>query len=706
MATKDTASADPTAAAASPEPTAPSSTQQRKARFRLDACKRCREATPHVLLQKDLPYCRDCCIYNVHRKSRSELGKNRMIRQFERIALAFSGGNRSTALLGIIRRHMTKGEHRQLRIVPTVIHIDDGCLFGATQAEHERRAERIQSLANALDYEEVHVLRLEELYRADDEPDLTAAAARVCALFADLSTVTARQDFLRTMKARLLRAATQQLDCHKLMVGDCHDQIAMRILVQTTQGRGGNMTRFSTFCDEVDGTAMLRPLRAISARELGYYNHFRRLEPVLYPTVGARAPEKTSFESLIQAFVANLTVDFPSTTAAIYRTSEKIAAIDRPDAPDCRLCGLPTDPATTSIAQITAKDGHLNIRDRLTVDGQDLTDCLCQGCRGTLLDASQQTVGLPPTLRANTVAPPQSITVATAIIMAGKLPSEVHYYASVINCPAYANNAAYKAVLAPVVGTAASLLPAFQSPVPRGEDYRSLRLQQDQQLSLQLTKSGVSHQRAGDHDKALSLYHRALQLSEHNVEALVAKGTLHTILQQYDRAVDCLKTALRLQPEHVNGRRYLETTYFRRGKYLEDCGKYVDAAEDYSAALELHGPEEAKAQQMLQSVHNYLVKRAAQSEAADTAARASFGKLSPSTASHGTTGRSSSELLSVMHKMLEEDRDERRRHKKHKKLKKKHKSSGRSDRGDRSPKRSRHRGGSSDESSDAEGESR
>ena len=51
--------------------------------------------------------------------------------------------------------------------------------------------------------------------------------------------------------------------------------------------------------------------------------------------------------------------------------------------------------------------------------------------------------------------------------MAGKLPSEVHYYASVINCPAYANNAAYKAVLAPVLGTAASLLPAFQSPVPR-----------------------------------------------------------------------------------------------------------------------------------------------------------------------------------------------------------------------------------------------
>ena len=44
------------------------------------------------------------------------------------------------------------------------------------------------------------MLRLEELYRADDEPDLTAAAARVCALFADLSTVTARQDFLRTMK--------------------------------------------------------------------------------------------------------------------------------------------------------------------------------------------------------------------------------------------------------------------------------------------------------------------------------------------------------------------------------------------------------------------------------------------------------------------------------------------------------------------------
>ena len=40
---------------------------------------------------------------------------------------------------------------------------------------------------------------------------------------------------------------------------------------------------------------------------------------------------------------------------------------------------------------------------------------------------------------------------------------------------------------------------------------------------MHIAKSGVSHQRAGDHDKALSLYHRALQLSEHNVEALVAE---------------------------------------------------------------------------------------------------------------------------------------------------------------------------------------
>eukprot|EP00730_Choanoeca_flexa_P020397 TRINITY_DN9966_c0_g1_i3.p1 TRINITY_DN9966_c0_g1~~TRINITY_DN9966_c0_g1_i3.p1 ORF type:complete len:201 (+),score=36.92 TRINITY_DN9966_c0_g1_i3:396-998(+) len=129
-----------------------------------------------------------------------------------------------------------------------------------------------------------------------------------------------------------------------------------------------------------------------------------------------------------------------------------------------------------------------------------------------------------------------------------------------------------------------------------------------------------------------------------------------------------LQSALKLAPGHSNACKYLETTLMRRAKYREQRGKFVDAAEDYAAVVDLNGLARVEATAALKSVHAYLEKRASRSEAADTAARSTFGAMDVAKSKLGRA--SDSGLVEVMKQYLEDDKKSTHKHKKKKKAKK------------------------------------
>jgi tetratricopeptide (TPR) repeat protein len=91
---------------------------------------------------------------------------------------------------------------------------------------------------------------------------------------------------------------------------------------------------------------------------------------------------------------------------------------------------------------------------------------------------------------------------------------------------------------------------------------------------------GVSHQKAQRFQDAAAYYARALKACPNHVDALVARGSLHTAScvenmnffsflkigrEEYDLATADLTRAMSLDPNHKNASKYLEITLLRRG---------------------------------------------------------------------------------------------------------------------------------------------
>eukprot|EP00730_Choanoeca_flexa_P002199 TRINITY_DN10949_c0_g3_i3.p1 TRINITY_DN10949_c0_g3~~TRINITY_DN10949_c0_g3_i3.p1 ORF type:complete len:428 (+),score=84.03 TRINITY_DN10949_c0_g3_i3:31-1314(+) len=384
----------------------------------LTKCKKCPDGSPKVLLRLQDPYCRECFFYGVHKKARSDIGKHRILQQHEEVMLAFSGGNRSSTLLGVIHKFMSNPDHRQMRINPTVFHIDDTLAHRDYVTDEDRRVrlENIAALTKQLGFQEVQSVRLESLYG-----DGTEAEASLQAVIQGCKSLTAQQDMIRLLKRQLLLASARRLGCTKIMVGSCHDQLAMNILTDLSSGRGGNMTKQSTFAEKLDGVTIVRPLRKVSSREAGFYNHFNNIRPYVPKIRGAHAPDKASFERLIQAFVAELLVNFPSTAAAVFRTSEKIEMARADELPECVLCNGPVEPMPTARAQITSQGGIKDVRglfqveaaqlhgDNHEIDTQplDLINMLCHGCRSTAMDMQQGALHLPTNVTKDVLSRPR-----------------------------------------------------------------------------------------------------------------------------------------------------------------------------------------------------------------------------------------------------------------------------------------------------------
>eukprot|EP00045_Choanoeca_perplexa_P017750 m.264468 g.264468 ORF g.264468 m.264468 type:complete len:427 (-) comp17623_c0_seq2:4730-6010(-) len=375
-----------------------------KKRIDFTKCKKCPDGRPQVLLRLRDAYCKECFFYGVHRKTRSDIGKHRILQQHEKVLLAFSGGNRSSALLGIIHKFEHADEHRQMRIVPTVFHMDDLLAhdFDTSEEDHAHRQERIQALASQLGYDTVEYSRLESVYgEGKAAQDALKTTLQGC------KSLTAQQDVIRLLKRQLLIATAKRLGCTKIMVANCNDHLAMQILTDVSSGRGGNMTNVSAFVEHLDGVAILRPLRQITSRETGLYNHFKGIHPYVPKIRGSHAPEKASFERLIQTFVADLLSQYPSTATAVFRTSEKMEMTDADTMVACVLCNGPVEAMRTSRAQITSQGGIKDVRGLFfTQPGQlhtskegledsiDITNMLCHGCRSTVMDMKPNTLHL------------------------------------------------------------------------------------------------------------------------------------------------------------------------------------------------------------------------------------------------------------------------------------------------------------------------
>eukprot|EP00049_Salpingoeca_infusionum_P019806 m.363069 g.363069 ORF g.363069 m.363069 type:complete len:499 (+) comp21420_c0_seq1:163-1659(+) len=342
-----------------------SSSQERKQKRRpagIHECNKCFAPSRFVLRQKD-GYCTDCLVESFTRKARQDIGKHRVIHQGETVAVAYSGGNRSSALVKFVRNIM-ESDRRPFRVTPIVFHVDEtkACPGPYDQENACVRSSFVESCGF-----ELVTLRLEHIFLRDAtlsvqkqhpafDPSLPKSSpgysqecsqlvedecVRMLQALFDKVSINSKTLLRVALRHVLLERTLRERNITKVLFGDCASRLAMHVLNTIVQGNGVELPHVTAYQEErASGVSFLRPFRLLSARMVAFYNVSFRIPTACPSYFETGLHNGITFEGLLQEFVANQEAEFPSAVAAVMRTAQKIEP--NPDSLDtdtrCVMC--------------------------------------------------------------------------------------------------------------------------------------------------------------------------------------------------------------------------------------------------------------------------------------------------------------------------------------------------------------------------------
>nr|CAD7396188.1 unnamed protein product [Timema cristinae] len=99
------------------------------------------------------------------------------------------------------------------------------------------------------------------------------------------------------------------------------------------------------------------------------------------------------------------------------------------------------------------------------------------------------------------------------------------------------------------------------------QDYASeLRQVQASKWAFRSVAEGIEHFKSGRHSEAFQCLNKALNIDPRNVEGLVARGALYANSGSFQKAIEDFETALKLNPNHQNARKYMGETLVALGR--------------------------------------------------------------------------------------------------------------------------------------------
>ncbi|XP_022905543.1 tetratricopeptide repeat protein 14 homolog isoform X2 [Onthophagus taurus] len=135
------------------------------------------------------------------------------------------------------------------------------------------------------------------------------------------------------------------------------------------------------------------------------------------------------------------------------------------------------------------------------------------------------------------------------------------------------------------IDTHQSLMDGLRGRFPEPEYASELRQQQASKWAYSNVADGIDHFKAGRHTEAFQCLNKALNIDPKNVEGLVARGALFANSGNFQKAIEDFETALKLNPNHANARKYMGETLVALGRSYEEENKIEDARKAYQSCL-------------------------------------------------------------------------------------------------------------------------
>lgn len=107
-------------------------------------CMKCKTEDAILITRVNDAFCRACFQVYVTHKFRAAIGKTKLVRDGERVLVAYSGGPSSSALLSLIHEGLSQRAHKKLRFKPGLIFIDEGAAVGLSTEERIAICDNVQ----------------------------------------------------------------------------------------------------------------------------------------------------------------------------------------------------------------------------------------------------------------------------------------------------------------------------------------------------------------------------------------------------------------------------------------------------------------------------------------------------------------------------------------------------------------------------------
>lgn len=367
-------------------------------------CMKCSVSLAVVVVRLNDPLCKSCFLVYFTHKFRATIGKSRAIKAGEKVLLAFSGGPSSSAMLHLVCEGLSDTALKKLRFEPGIAFIDEGEVLKQSEEERAKYIEQIRSITTRTKFL-FHQLKLEDIFsprqglqddamccnKVEGQETRTLQAEKLKNLFDATSSMTAKEDLLRTLRSKLLLATARRIGYSKIMFADCASRISVRLLSDISQGRGGDLPYDTGFSDDRHGDVIfVRPMREFMIKEIAVYNFFNSVETVLVPTLGTMSHSHASIDRLTEEFVSGLQADFPFTVSTIFRTGDKLSVKEvSEDVAACALCGVPVNVNPTLLSTLTDRVNSVKLYTDDKNTPQSATDC-CGGCSSGCSSSSSE----------------------------------------------------------------------------------------------------------------------------------------------------------------------------------------------------------------------------------------------------------------------------------------------------------------------------
>ena len=345
-------------------------------------CMKCCSTKAVVVVRMDDPFCRSCFLAYFTHKFRATIGKARAIRAGEKVLLAFSGGQSSSAMLHLVSEGLSPRAPRKLRFEPGIVFIDEGEIVSSSKGERPQTLQQIRETTSKMEFP-FHKLCIEDVFdlekfTVDDSTCTKDNVAKLKSLFETTLSLTAKEDLVKTLRLRLLLETARKEGYSKVMLGDCATRLSIRLLSDISQGRGGDLPFDTGFSDERHGdVTFIRPMREFMMKEIALYNFFNRIETVSVRKLASMTHSHASIDRLTEVFVSGLQADFPFTVSTIFRTGDKLSVKESTDDQSaCALCGVPLEPCV----RLHEDNGQ---------GSSSVRDC-CGGCQGRCSASTNQ----------------------------------------------------------------------------------------------------------------------------------------------------------------------------------------------------------------------------------------------------------------------------------------------------------------------------